>query len=78
MAHTSTNRVNAIPVTYAQYQNGDYGTVKGLSFNYRLRRTKGLTANVNYTLQYATGTGSTGQSNFYITWIGTEYYPTWE
>ncbi len=70
------NRVNASPVTYAQYQNGDYGTVKGLSFNYRLRRTKGLTANVNYTLQYATGTGSTGQSNFYITWIGTEYYPT--
>ncbi len=35
-----------------------------------------MTANVNYTLQYATGTGSTGQSNFYITWIGTEYYPT--
>jgi outer membrane receptor protein involved in Fe transport len=70
------NRVNAIPVTYAQYQNGDFGTVKGLSFNYRLRRTRGLTANVNYTLQYASGTGSTGQSNFYITWIGQEYYPT--
>lgn len=70
------NRVGATPSVYAQFQNGDYGTVKGLSFNYRLRRTKGLTANVNYTLQYATGTGSTGQSNFYITWIGTEYYPT--
>jgi outer membrane receptor protein involved in Fe transport len=70
------NRVNASPVTYAQYQNGDYGTVKGLSFTYRLRRTKGLSANVNYTLQHATGTGSTGQSNFYVTWIGNEYYPT--
>jgi outer membrane receptor protein involved in Fe transport len=70
------NRVNASPVTYAQYQNGDYGSVKGLSFTYRLRRTKGLSANVNYTLQYATGTGSTSESNFYVTWIGTEYYPT--
>jgi len=70
------NRVGATPSVYAQFQNGDYGTVKGLSVNYRLRRTKGLTANVNYTLQYATGTGSTGQSNFFVTWIGTEYYPT--
>lgn len=70
------NRVNALPITYAQYQNGDYGTVKGLSFTYRLRRTNGLSANVNYTLQWATGTGSTSDSNFYITWIGQEYYPT--
>ncbi|MBN1481529.1 TonB-dependent receptor [candidate division KSB1 bacterium] len=70
------NRVNAKPITYAQYQNGDYGTIKGLSFTYRLRRTKGLTANLNYTLQYASGTGSTSNSNFYVTWIGQEYYPT--
>ncbi|MDZ7315058.1 MAG: outer membrane beta-barrel protein, partial [candidate division KSB1 bacterium] len=69
------NRVNAKPVTYPQYQNGDYGTVKGFSFTYRLRRTKRLSANVNYTLQWATGTGSTSDSNFYITWIGNEYYP---
>ncbi len=69
------NRVNAKPVTYAQYQNGDYGTVKGLSFTYRLRRTQRLSAQVNYTLQWASGTGSTAGSNFYITWIGNEYYP---
>lgn len=70
------NRVNALPVTYAQFQNGDYGTVKGLSLNYNLRRTKGLSANLNYTLQYAAGTGSTSEGTFYITWIGDEYYPT--
>ncbi|RPH90299.1 MAG: TonB-dependent receptor, partial [Calditrichaeota bacterium] len=69
------NRVNATPVTYAQFQNGDYGTVKGLSFTYRLRRTQRLSANVNYTLQWASGTGSTSDGNFYITWIGNEYYP---
>jgi len=69
------NRQNASPSTYAQYQNGDYGKVKGMSFTYKLRPTGGLTANVNYTLQFAQGTGSTSASNFYVTWIGNEYYP---
>lgn len=69
------NRVNAIPGTYPQYQNGDYGNVKGLSFTYKLRRTERLSGNLNYTLQYASGTGSTSGSNFYIAWIGQEYYP---
>jgi outer membrane receptor protein involved in Fe transport len=71
------NRVNAKPATYAQYQNGDYGTVKGMSLTFRLRRTERISANVNYTLQWAGGTGSTAGSAFYITWIGQDnYYPT--
>lgn len=69
------NRVGAKPRVYAQFQNGDYGNVKGLSFTYKLRPTNGLSANVNYTLQYAQGTGSTSSNNFYITWIGNDYYP---
>ncbi|MBN1153894.1 TonB-dependent receptor [candidate division KSB1 bacterium] len=70
------NRINAVPRVYAQYQNGDYGTVKGLSFNFRLRRIERVSANVNYSLQWAKGTGSTAGAAFYITWIGNEYYPT--
>ncbi len=70
------NRVNADPFVYPQYQNGDYGAVKGVSLNFRLRRTERVAGNVNYTLQYARGTGSTSDSDFYITWIGNEYYPT--
>ncbi len=69
------NRVNAAPSTYAQYQNGDYGTVKGLSLTYKLRRTNRVAANVSYTMQWAKGTGSTSSSNFYVAWIGDEYYP---
>ncbi len=70
------NRVGASPVTYAQYQNGDYGNVKGLSFTYKLRRIDRVSGNINYTLQYASGTGSTSSSNFYVTWIGQDsYYP---
>ncbi len=70
------NRVGANPVTYPQYQNGDYGNVKGLSFTYKLRRINRISGNISYTLQYASGTGSTSDSNFYITWIGQDsYYP---
>ncbi len=73
------NRYNAIPNTYAQYQNGDYGSVKGLSLNFDMRRTERVAAHLSYTLQFAGGTGSTSGGNFYVTWIsqGTEYYPTY-
>jgi len=70
------NRVNARPTVYAQYQNGDYGTVKGISINFKMRRIQRISANMNYTLQWARGTGSTSGSDYYITWIGNEYYPT--
>ncbi|UCE04902.1 MAG: TonB-dependent receptor, partial [bacterium] len=70
------NRIDAKPNVYPQYQNGDFGTVKGVSLNFRMRRTQRITANLNYTLQWARGTGSTAGTSFYITWIGTEYYPT--
>jgi hypothetical protein len=69
------NRVLAKPGSYAQYQNGDYGNVKGLSLTYKLRRSERISGTLSYTLQYATGTGSTADGNFYVTWIGQEYYP---
>lgn len=69
------NRYGARPVTYAQYQNGDYGNVKGISLTYKLRRVEHLSGNINYTLQWASGTGSTSDGNFYVAWIGREYYP---
>jgi outer membrane receptor protein involved in Fe transport len=70
------NRFGANPNTYPQYQNGDYGSVKGLSLNFDLRRTERIAAHASYTLQFAGGTGSTSGGNFYVTWIGREYYPT--
>ncbi|MEP0822161.1 MAG: TonB-dependent receptor [Ignavibacterium sp.] len=65
--------VFANPVAYAQYTNGDFGTVKGLSFSFNLRRTNRVSAMVNYTLQYASGTGSGANTNFNIAWLGTNY-----
>lgn len=66
------NRYQAVPNTYPQYQNGDYGSVKGLNVNFDLRRTERIAAHVSYTLQFAGGTGSTAGSDFYVTWIGRE------
>jgi len=46
------------------YLNEDFGTIKGLEFTFDLRRTKRLSARLNYTLQDARGTGSNPQSSF--------------
>ncbi len=48
----------AYPQTYQTYINRDFGTVKGISLVFELRRTMGLMFNANYTLQFADGTGS--------------------
>jgi len=67
------NVEGAVPVVYATYVNGDYGTVKGLSFSFNLRRTGYIQAVVNYTLQYAGGTGSTATTQYKIAWQGGNY-----
>jgi Carboxypeptidase regulatory-like domain/TonB-dependent Receptor Plug Domain len=43
---------------YSSYDNLDFGTVKGFTFQYDLRPTGHVSANINYTLQFADGTGS--------------------
>lgn len=56
------NYINAYPKSYETYGNVDFGTVKGLAFNYDLRRTNNFSLNANYTLQFADGTGSEPES----------------
>jgi len=48
--------------TYESYGNLDFGTVKGFSFQYDLRRTGNIEVTANYTLQFAEGTGSSANS----------------
>ncbi|MBX3101744.1 MAG: TonB-dependent receptor, partial [Bacteroidetes bacterium] len=50
--------INAYPITYDSYENVDFGTVKGLSFSFTTARLGQFSIRANYTLQYATGTGS--------------------
>lgn len=53
---------DAYPATYNTYSNRDFGTVKGLTVAYDLRRTGNIRSTINYTLQFAEGTGSNSTS----------------
>lgn len=48
----------AYPVNYLTYGNIDFGTTKGFTVAYDLRRTGGVQLTASYTLQFADGTGS--------------------
>ncbi len=48
---------------YTSYDNIDFGTVKGFSFNYDMRRTGNFELNATYTLQFADGSGSDANSS---------------
>ena len=52
----------AYPVNYRTFGNIDFGTVKGLSLAYDLRRTGNVRLTANYTLQFADGTGSSAST----------------
>jgi hypothetical protein len=57
----------AFPVTYNTLENIDFGTVKGFSVAYDLRRmANGVQLTANYTLQFADGTGSSASDGFNI------------
>ncbi|NNE13612.1 MAG: TonB-dependent receptor plug domain-containing protein [Saprospiraceae bacterium] len=52
------------PITqYQSYANIDFGTVKGFSFNYDMRRTGNFELSMTYTLQFADGSGSDANSS---------------
>ncbi len=47
---------------YDTYDNQDFGTVKGFTFAYDLRRTGNIRINASYSLQFANATGSDADS----------------
>lgn len=56
------NFSGAYPRQYRAFGNLDFGTVKGLSLSYDLRRTGNVWMRASYTLQFADGTGSNSQT----------------
>ncbi len=56
------NYAEAYPVTYRTYDNIDFGTVKGMSLTFDLRRTGNIRLTASYTLQFAEGTGSSSET----------------
>lgn len=54
---------DAYPASYNTYGNRDFGTVKGTTIAYDLRRTGNLRMTAAYTLQFANGTGTDENSS---------------
>ena len=52
----------AYPSSYVTYSNIDFGTVKGMTVSYDLRRTGNVSLRASYTLQFANGTGSSSET----------------
>ncbi len=52
------NIYDAYPSTYKTYGNRDFGTIKGTTIAYDMRRTGNIRMTAAYTLQFANGTGS--------------------
>ena len=57
------NMSGAYPRTYRSWGNIDFGTVKGMTIAYDLRRTGNIWMRASYTLQFAEGTGSDAGSS---------------
>jgi len=56
------NFQDAYPVNYTSYKNLDFGTVKGFTFALNMLRVKNVRLAASYTLQFASGTGSSFSS----------------
>jgi hypothetical protein len=57
------NVFDAYPASYKTYGNRDFGTIKGTTVSYDMRRTGNIRMTVAYTLQFANGTGSDENSS---------------
>lgn len=60
----------AYPITYTTFGNIDFGTVKGFSVAYDLRRSGGVRLTASYTLQFADGTGSSASQGISLVSAG--------
>ncbi len=57
------------PNSFGTFRNQDYGTIKGLEFNLKMRRTRNVSLDVKYTLSYASGTGSFNTEGRNSAWV---------
>jgi len=55
---TLINSLGAYPRSYRTWGNIDFGTIKGMTLAYDLRRSGNVSLRASYTLQFAEGTGS--------------------
>lgn len=59
---------------YSTFLNRDFTTTRGVEIGFDLRRTNNLSVNANYTLSFASGTGSDASSTGTVAWRG-NFFP---
>ena len=64
--------ISSFPNSFNSFRNQDFGTIKGVDFSLKMRRTKHVAANLDYSLSYATGTGSVETTHYKIAWTSSE------
>lgn len=65
---TQVATIPARPKAYSLYLNDDFGTIKGMDLSLKMRRMKSISLDLNYTLQWASGTGSYSNTQSNIAW----------
>jgi outer membrane receptor protein involved in Fe transport len=56
------------PTSFGTFRNADWGTVRGLEIGLKMRRNHNIQMDLNYSLEYAKGTGSWPQTEYNIVW----------
>ena len=59
----------SMPSSFGTFRNQDYGTIKGLEFTWKMRRTRNIMFDIKYTLTYANGTGSFNTELRNVAWV---------
>ena len=68
--------IGAEPMTYATFVNGDYGTVKGFTWDIYLKNINHFSSQCSYSLMWSEGTGSNPYSQFGFSMNEDNIYPT--
>jgi outer membrane receptor protein involved in Fe transport len=69
---TQVVTIPATPKAYSIFSNEDFGTIKGIDFSLKMRRVKNVTFDLNYSLSWASGTGSFANTQRNIAWTVSE------
>jgi outer membrane receptor protein involved in Fe transport len=64
--------IASFPNNFSSYRNRDYATIKGVDIGFTMRPINNISANINYSLSYAQGTGSVSNTQRNIAWQATE------
>ena len=60
------------PNSFASFRNRDFATIKGVDIGFKMRPINHISADVNYSLSYAKGTGSVSTTQQNIAWTASQ------